>query len=399
MRQCSRRFLWLAFALAPAVAPALAAATQPPAEESGAAAGFLKPIAAAQSYLDRNGITLGGYLQLDASHVVSGGQPRPLGLDLQDLIDAHATVDTQKLLGWSGGMLFFDVQSHSGPNIVREQVPALADPDNMDADAGTSLDRAWYGQDLTGGKIHVQVGLMYVDDQFFTVPYGASFVSLDFSSDASISTFVLPTYPKGSWGGDVFFHPTSHWSFSAGVFRDHETELAYDPGGALLLSEEAWQGTWRGLPYALQLGAWLDTGRFQRFGGGERSNAHGVYVVASDKLWQPDAAADRGIGLFVQLGSAPPDVAPVPRHFGAGLVWTGPLASRPHDEIGLAYSDSRLTQEADFSASFESEIEAYYQLEVLHGLTIQPDVEYWQHPGGSSTPDTVLALVRFMYTF
>lgn len=44
-----------------------------------------------------------------------------------------------------------------------------------------------------------------------------------------------------------------------------------------LISEEAWQSAWRGLPYKLQVGGWLDAGRFLRYRGGETTNAHGVY--------------------------------------------------------------------------------------------------------------------------
>ena len=60
---------------------------------------------------------------------------------------------------------------------------------------------------------------MYVDDPFFTVAYGGNSVSLEFSSDASISTFALPTYPKGAWSADAFVHPNRHlqyWQHSGG---------------------------------------------------------------------------------------------------------------------------------------------------------------------------------------
>ncbi|MGH8290998.1 MAG: carbohydrate porin [Steroidobacteraceae bacterium] len=356
-------------------------------------------ISSATAFLADRGVTFGGFLQLDGSHVLSGGLPDSLAFDAQRLLDINATLDTQKLLGWPGGTLFLDVQSHSGSNVITHQVPALADPDNMDAYAETSVDRAWYQQDLLGQKGQLQLGLMYVDDQFFTVPYGQNFISLDFSSDASISTFVLPTFPKGAWGGDVFLYPDSHLSFAAGLFKDHATELSYDPGGQLLVTEEAWQGRWGGLPLKLQVGAWLDTGRFRRFLGGTVHRAAAVYLVASEKLWQPAGSADRGIGMFLQYGTAPASVAAVRQHIGFGLVWTGLAASRPHDEIGIAFSDSLLTAENRFRYGYESELEGYYQFDASHGWTIQPDFEYWRHPSGGITPPTVLGAVRVMYSF
>ena len=352
-----------------------------------------------ESGLKRHGISFSGWLQLDGSTVASGGQPKALGFDGQYLLDVATNVDAKKLVGIPGGTFLIDVQSHNGPSILSHQMPALQDPDNMDAYQQTSVDRAWYQQNLFGQKVQARVGLMYVDDQFFTVPFGQNFVSLDFSSDASISTFVLPTFPKGSFGGDVFVYPKQGLYFSVGMYNDHSTELSYDPGGDLFLTEEGWQSRWHRLPYKLQVGAWRDRGRFERFTGGIRHDAAGMYVVASQKLWQPKGSQDRGVGMFFQFGTGPESVAAVRRHYGAGMVWTGPFASRAKDEIGVAFSDSLLTRNSDFMHGFENEFEAYYQIAAWKGLTVQPDVEYWQHPGGMTTPNTVLVLTRIMYTF
>jgi porin len=349
--------------------------------------------------LDQHGVDLSGWVQLDGSTVAAGGQPDPLGFDGQYLIDLTAAIDTAKLVHLPGGTVMLDGQSHSGPSILTHQLPALQDPDNMDAYSETSLDRAWYQQSLWKQRVQMQVGLMYVDDQFFTVPYGSNFVSLDFSSDASVSTFLLPTFPKGSFGGDVQVAATKSLSFSGGAYNDHSTELPYDPGGVLYLTEEAWQSHWHGRPWKLQLGGWRDTGRFVRFAGGAQHHAAGAYAVASSKLWQPQRSQDRGVGLFVQFGTAPPAVANVRSHIGAGLVWTGPWAKRPKDEIGVAFSDSLLTHESNFRHGYENEVEVYYQMHAFHGLTIQPDMEFWQHPSGGAAPNTILALTRIMYTF
>ena len=360
----------------------------------------LNQVLRVQSLLKQHGITFSGWLQFDSSSVASGGQPNAIPYDGQYLLDIAVTADTKKLFGWPGGTLFVDAQTHSGPNILTHQMPSIQDPDNMDAHSETSIDRAWYRQDIAHQKLQLQVGLMYVDDQFLTVPYGENFVSLDFSSDSSISTFVLPTYPKGSPGGDVFAYPVKGLYFSGGVFNDHSTELPYDPGGNLYITEEGWKSSWHNLPYKLQVGAWRDTGRFFRFVGGvQHGHASGVYVVASQKFWQPTSSSDRGLGAFFQFGTGPAAVADVKQHYGGGVVWTGASSARPDDEIGLAFSDSILTAQNSFSHGFENEIEGYYQIHVFRDLTVQPDVEYWLHPGGKFTPNTVLGLVRIMYTF
>lgn len=353
----------------------------------------------AKSALRKHGITFSGWLQMDGSTVASGGRPEAIGFDGQYLLDIATSIDTKKLFGLPGGSFLIDVQSHNGPNLVTRQMQAIQDPDNMDAYQQTSVDRAWYQQNLIGQKVQARVGQMYVDDQFLTVPYGQNFVSLDFSSDAAISTFVLPTFPKGAFGGDVFVYPMKGLYFSSGVFDDHSTELPYDPGGNLYLTEEGWQSQRRGLPYKLQIGLWRDTGRFHRFAGGLAHHASGGYLVASQKLWQPQESTERGIGAFFQFGVGPEAVAPVRRHYGGGVVWTGPFASRPNDEIGIAFSDSLLTRKNSFVHGFENEFEVYYQIAAWKGLTVQPDVEYWLHPGGMTEPDTLLVLTRITYTF
>lgn len=119
-----------------------------------------KQVLSAGSYLGEHGIRLNGWLQLDGSSVAFGGQPNPLPFDGQYLLDLTATVDTKRLFGWPGGTLMVDAQTHSGPSILTHQMPALQDPDNMDAYSEASVDRAWYHQDLLRQKVQLQVGLM-----------------------------------------------------------------------------------------------------------------------------------------------------------------------------------------------------------------------------------------------
>lgn len=354
-------------------------------------------------WAQKHGIAVSAFLQLDGSKLVSGGLGSPL-FDGQDLLDISVAVDTGKAIGWPGGELFLDLQSHSGPNIALRQIGSIQDPDNMDAGGETSLDRAWFRQNLAGRRVQLQAGLMYVDDQFLTVPYGQDFVSLDFSSDASISTFVLPTFPKGALGADVFYHPSGWFYAAGGVFNGSgNTELPYNPGGVLDITEFGADGRLLGRTDKIEIGAWRHTGRFRRFQGGILPAASGWYLVASQWLFQPPGGGaggnGRGLGAFFQYGAAPPAVAAIRRHLGAGIAWTGPFAARPQDALGLAVSRGGLTRQDTFRHAAETEIEGFYQIHVAPCLTVQPDLEYWSHPGGQRTPNALLALVRLIYRF
>lgn len=368
----------------------------------GAAAGALAalslPARTQRADLARRGITFAATASFDGSRLASGGSGGNL-FDGQYLLDLAATLDSKPLLGWSGGTLMVDLQSHAGPNVAARQILSIQDPDNMDGGAKTWIARAWFEQDLAGRALRRRLGLMYVDDQFLTIPYGTNFISLDFSSDASLSTFILPTYPKGAFGGDVFVYPTADLYFAGGFFNDHSAELAYDPGGDLAIAEAGWTHAWDEMPVKLQLGAWRDTGRLRPFAGGPDRPAAGWYAVASQKLWQPAATPDRGLGMFFQFGEAPPVVAAISGHLAAGLAFTGPSAARPHDEIGLAFSEGLLSPQFGALHGFENEIEGYYKIAVVGGLTVQPDLEYWQHPSGGATPNALLGMVRVIYAF
>lgn len=350
----------------------------------------------------RRGIRWSGAILADVSHTLHGGLNDHSVL-AQYLLDLRATMKTARLFGWPGGTFFIDFQDHRGPSVQARQVGSIQDPDNMDAYATTGIDRAWYQQDLAGRRLRFRVGLMYVDDQFLTVPYGRDFVSLDFSSDASLSTFVLPTYPRGAFGADLFIYPTRSFYIAAGVFNGHLYQvLPYDPGGKFFITQTGLKGDIAGLPGVLELGAWRHTGTFSRFSGGLQHRAQGWYLVAGLALSHPrgDAAGtQRGVGVFFQYGAGPPTVALIRRHVGAGIVWRGAFSGPRRDSLGLGVSDAYLTPDAGLVSGSETVYEAYYRLFVAHGLSVEPDLQYWHHPGGRGTPSALLALIRTQWSF
>ena len=352
--------------------------------------------------LHSQGIDLSGSILTDVSRNLRGGLTDQ-GVIGQYLVDLSAEINTDRLFGWNGGTIFVDVQGHRGPSVQAKQTGSIQDPDNMDAYNVTGIDRAWYQQDLADKRVKLRIGLMYVDDQFLRVPYAQDFVSLDFSSDASISTFVLPTYPRGAFGADTFVFPARSFYIAAGLFDGHLYHvLPYDPGGDFFIAQTGLKGRVMDLPGVLELGMWRHTGTFERFIGGQQHHASGWYLVAGLKVYRPHAPGQqtgRGVGVFFQYGAGPPAVAPISQHFGAGIAWTGPFLERPRDSMGLGVSDARLSAPAGFLSRFETVYEAYYRLSVSRALSVQPDLQYWHNPGGNGIPSALLLLVRTEFRF
>jgi porin len=79
------------------------------------------------------------------------------------------------------------------------------------------------------------------------------------------------------------------------------------------------------------------------------------------------------------------------------VVMNGLLASRPHDVFGIGFIytgvspqiiDYEKSQGFPVIPSFEGVLEVSYTAELMQGLTLQPDFQYFWNPGGhSGNPD------------
>ncbi|MHB8416285.1 MAG: carbohydrate porin, partial [Acidiferrobacteraceae bacterium] len=61
--------------------------------------------------------------------------------------------------------------------------------------------------------------------------------------------------------------------------------------------------------------------------------------------------------------------------------------------------NTHLSAQAGFLSRFETIYETYYRLSVSRTLSVQPDLQYWHHPGGNGTPSALLFLVRTAFRF
>ena len=144
---------------------------------------------------------------------------------------------------------------------------------------------------------------------------------------------------------------------------------------------------------------WLQTGTSATRGSrtaGVR-DVPGFYLQATQTLWSKNRwLTERGGGvrLFSQFGWSSPDKNPVHWSIMAGVSATGVVPGRPADALGVLGAYSRFTDNpAIFQSSTrsgqvgpsggrESSIEAFYLLQVLPWLYLQPGIQWIQTPGG-----------------
>ncbi|MBA3849190.1 MAG: hypothetical protein C0502_04240 [Opitutus sp.] len=172
-----------------------------------------------------------------------------------------------------------------------------------------------------------------------------------------------------------------------------------------------------------KLGAWAHTGDFADLyrdpGGGSfvlngtapRVHPHnfGGYAVLEHAI-VGTPGEQGGVDGYVRFGAAPPDRNAIHWAFDLGSAWHGPLPSRPEDvfTLGFSYarhSDSlrRASMEAEPSLAppdYEHVIELAYRWTISEALSVQPDLQYIRHPGGSAMlRDALVLLVRVKAVF
>ena len=129
------------------------------------------------------------------------------------------------------------------------------------------------------------------------------------------------------------------------------------------------------------------------------SGNFGVYSVIEQKLLRVANSDDRGVGIFTRISSSQSDRNLIDLYADGGVEFVGLSDRRPNDKFGLAIGYAHVSSRAraldiDFqqfvgagwpTRSFEALATAVYQYEVRAGWTLQPNFQYFVHPGGGAT--------------
>lgn len=141
---------------------------------------------------------------------------------------------------------------------------------------------------------------------------------------------------------------------------------------------------------------------------------YAIYFVADQELFRERESDAQGLGAFLRGTFAPPGRNFFDRSIEGGIRWLGLLPGRDKDEIGLGFgyygigdraADAvRAANRADGTHApeldYELAIELTYHLHLTPSITLQPDVQYILHPGGSDARDNAFIIgVRTTFAF
>lgn len=400
--------LGLAVLVALIVSPGAAAA-----QSTGPAGGSESWDTAARTAIERMGqrmrpagISIGANWVMEGFQNFMGGK-RSNSPVAASTLDVNLAFSTQPALGIRGGEFYVDIEDHAGRNPSQVLVGDVQVFDKLNYSPYLQIFELWYQQRLFDDRLRIKVGKVDANTEFSVITDGLEFISS--STQVSPTVFVFPTTPDPMPSVDIFFTPHDPLYASFGAFYSNSasrylditgTPYAIQPtrNGAFLIGETGL--VWRMIPVLgasgdFRVGAWGQTGTYQRFDGTTQAGTDGVYAILDQTLLKPPSGGERipGLAMFLEYGQTDPNVTAVYQHVGGGLVANGSWWGRPRDDVGLSPQLARMSYRMKSPESYELAIETFYNLSVAPHFAVQPDVQYIVNPGGEY-PDALVGTMR-----
>ena len=216
-------------------------------------------------------------------------------------------------------------------------------------------------------------------------------------------------YPTTALGITGYLRPRPEWTLRVALLDgtagspEHPDALAIHLSGrdGVLVVAQAERRTASGLRF--EAGVWTYSAYFDAVdqpavGPTLRlQNGRGGYATIESRLIVDAGDPERGLSGWLRGGIADPQVHRVSGSVETGLVYTGLLAARPADQLGVAVSrvfvHGLRREPGDASGrGRESTVELTYRYFANDWLAVQPDLQIIEHPGGAASAPTALVV-------
>jgi porin len=389
--------------------------------------------------LSHYGLSLGLEETSEVLGNVSGGTRT--GFEYDGLTQAVLQFDTQRGLGWYGGLFNASALEIHGRNLSADNLATLQTASGIESDRSLRLWELWYDQKfLDEDRLDIKIGQQSLDQEFMVSNNALYFVNTMFGWPA-LPSYDLPgggpAYPLSALGVRFRARPVDQINLLVGVFNGSPVaNNSGDPqrqnpsgtsfplnGGALAIAElqysypalgsMVYAGETQPLARIYRIGVWYDTESFadQRSddrglslanpaGSGNPAQHRGdyaIYAVADQMVWRSEADPNRSISLFGRIMGTPESSRNlIDFSMNAGLVMRDPFTYRTADTFGLGMGIAHVSGRAAaldrdnfaYTGAFspvrhsETFIEATYQYQVKPWWQVQPDFQYLFNAGG-----------------
>lgn len=361
-------------------------------------------------------------------------------------IDLSATADIKQLGGWRGGTLFFSGLTLQGgsPTLLVGDAQGVS---NIEAEDAWLLYEAWYEQILFEGHLSVLGGLYGLDSEFDVIHAASLFLHSSHGTgpDLSQSGRNGPSiFPLTSLGMRLRLVPRAPFAVQLAVLdgvpgqpdKPDGVRIIFGPDDGLLIAAEASYLFRRGgvpasrrqelrrrhvsrttsVPFhaRVAVGAWTYTRTFDTLAAVDDSDrppqqtaSRGLYTLVEGQILRERSDPAQGLTLYARMGIASERVNRFRAYTGAGVVYTGPLAGRDMDQLGVGIAAAhngapykatrRYVGEAVEAA--EVNIELTYLAPIVPWLTLQGDAQYIANPDtNTALADAVVVAIRLLVT-
>ncbi|MGA2553084.1 MAG: carbohydrate porin [Burkholderiaceae bacterium] len=368
----------------------------------------------------------------EAAYNTQGGD-RHL-LSNADQFNLGSTLDLGRIWGWADSKIQIAVTYRSGGNLSEDaRLGTLQQVQEIYGRGQTwRWTQLWYDGVFFNRVLDVKVGRVGVGEDFFSFP--CAFENLTFCG--SLPGNILSdwyNWPVSQWGARAKVNIRPEWYVQMGVYqinpnyltRDEAFRLNDPPGtiGALIPIEAGWTPTLGplGLPASYRVGAWYDTSAqpdvytaadhlplVESPGTGplERRGTKGGYLMFMQQLRGPADGGSGALSLFFNFVQADKHTTRIDQLISLGLLYKGPLAARPQDDLGIAVGRTHVNSRVADGESLENAIddlalpvqgseypiELYYTFNATPWLALRPNIQYIAQPGGTTQNRDVVVL-------
>ncbi|HET7506097.1 MAG TPA: carbohydrate porin [Kofleriaceae bacterium] len=320
-------------------------------------------------------------------------------------VDAALTLDSHKLGAWDGGTLYVLAQNNHGSGI-NDHVGSAIGVSNLEAAPYTQLTELFIEQALADGRLRVRIGKQDANRDFGTPRFGGNFINNNFGMFPNVP---LPSYPTTGLGAVVIAQPAGWLTGKLAVFEGSPsvgglglTSAFRDGGGYIVAGSAAIThhlGAAGRSGGTTSAGAWWQSDDIPEVGVADPrmfdSNA-GWFVQHDERIYlHPEDPADpRGLTVIVRASASRSDRSAFPRYVGGSAAWHG-LGPRTNDTAGIGAGYFTISEPTGGAPGPGSEwfVEAFYKLRLTSFVSLQPDLQWFRHPGGDGR-DALAAGVR-----
>ena len=327
---------------------------------------------------------------------------RAKGVSYAGFLDIFVKLDLEKLIGLGGSTFRIAGSWSSGRSLTGDFIGNYFNVSSAFNGDSVGLYQLYFEQSLFHDILNIALGRMATGDDFMTSPIFYNFVGLAFDQNPVSIFFNIPSFtvdPTSTWGARAKVRPIRGFYAMFGVYDSNPNagkqgfrnfHLAIN-GEAFLIGEMGFSLNGdedsNGLPGSYKLGGYYDTSKFSTLSEPDSTKPgnYGLYLIMEQMVYKETGdRSDQGLRPFLTFTLAPSDdINTFPFFFSTGMVYEGLFPNRDNDTTSFGFSYGKVSKDL-LGQDFEMLVELTHMFKITPFLSVQPDIQYIIHPGGSS---------------